>query len=97
MLDPKLIRNETEKVSKNLIKRQNDFDLADFIDAEESSRKYQTEIETLRSKKNKLSKEMGTADLDQALKKETIKKVNVINESLKVSETKFEQLSADVK
>ena len=49
MLDPKLIRNETERVSKNLIKRQNDFDLSHFIDAEESSRKFQTEIETLRS------------------------------------------------
>jgi len=97
MLDPKLIRNETEKVSKNLTKRQNNFDLADFIDAEESSRKFQTEIETLRSKKNKLSKEIGTADLDEALKKETIEKVNAINESLKVSETKFEQLSSDVK
>ena len=59
MLDPKLIRNETERVSKNLIKRQNDFDLSHFIDAEESSRKFQTEIETLRSKKNKLSKEIG--------------------------------------
>ena len=68
MLDPKLIRNETEKVSKNLIKRQNDFDLANFIDAEESSREIQTEIETLRSKKNKLSKEIGKADIDQALK-----------------------------
>ena len=97
MLDPKLIRNETEKVSKNLTKRQNNFDLADFIDAEESSRKFQTEIETLRSKKNKLSKEIGTADLDEALKKEAIEKVNAINESLKVSETKFEQLSSDVK
>ena len=97
MLDPKLIRNETERVSKNLIKRQNDFDLSHFIDAEESSRKFQTEIETLRSKKNKLSKEIGKTDLDEDLKKETIEKVNTINDSLKVSEAKFDQLSSDVK
>ena len=93
MLDPKLIRNETERVSKNLIKRQNDFDLSHFIDAEESSRKFQTEIETLRSKKNKLSKEIGKTDLDEDLKKETIEKVNTINDSLKVSNAKFDQLS----
>ena len=97
MLDPKLIRNETERVSKNLIKRQNDFDLSHFIDAEESSRKFQTEIETLRSKKNKLSKEIGKTDLDEDLKKETIEKVNTINDSLKVSNAKFDQLSSDVK
>ncbi len=97
MLDPKLIRNETEKVSKNLIKRQNDFDLANFIDAEESSREIQTEIETLRSKKNKLSKEIGKPDIDQALKQEAIEEVNTINESLKDSELKFEQISTDVK
>ena len=97
MLDPKLIRNETEKVSKNLIKRQNDFDLANFIDREESSREIQTEIETLRSKKNKLSKEIGKPDIDQALKQEAIEEVNTINESLKDSELKFEQISTDVK
>ena len=97
MLDPKLIRNETEKVSKNLIKRQNDFDLANFIHREESSREIQTEIETLRSKKNKLSKEIGKADIDQALKQEAIEEVNTINKSLKDSELKFEQISTDVK
>ena len=97
MLDPKLIRNETERVSKNLIKRQNDFDLNDFIDAEESSREIQTEIEALRSKKNKLSKEIGTADLDETLKQEAIKEVNKINEFLKSSELKYEQISTDVK
>ena len=56
MLDPKLIRSKTKKVAENLAKRDNDFDLGFFLDLEESSRKIQTEIETLRSEKNKLSK-----------------------------------------
>ena len=47
MLDPKLIRSKTKKVAENLAKRDNNFDLGVFLDLEESSRKIQTEIETL--------------------------------------------------
>ena len=97
MLDPKLIRSDTEKVSENLIKRQNDFDLSDFLHVEESSRKVQTEIESLRSRKNKLSKEIGSPDSDQSSKQKLIEEVNEINAALKTSEAKFQQLSAEVK
>ena len=79
MLDPKLIRSKTKKVAENLAKRDNDFDLGVFLDLEESSRKIQTEIETLRSEKNKLSKQISSSGLDETSKQQTIEKVNKIN------------------
>ena len=97
MLDPKLIRSKTKKVAENLAKRDNDFDLGVFLDSEESSRKIQTEIETLRSEKNKLSKQIGSSGLDETSKEQTIEKVNKINDSLKASESDFEKISQEVK
>ena len=97
MLDPKLIRSKTKKVAENLAKRDNDFDLGVFLDLEESSRKIQTEIETLRSEKNKLSKQIGSSGLDETSKQQTIEKVNKINDSLKASESDFEKISQEVK
>ena len=96
MLDPKLIRSKTKKVAENLAKRDNDFDLGVFLDLEESSRKIQTEIETLRSEKNKLSKQIGSSGLDETSKQQTIEKVNKINDSLKASESDFEKISQEV-
>ena len=97
MLDPKLIRSKTKKVAENLAKRDNDFDLGVFLDLEESSRKIQTEIETLRSEKNKLSKQIGSSGLDETSKQQNIEKVNKINDSLKASESDFEKISQEVK
>ena len=97
MLDPKLIRSKTKKVAENLAKRDNDFDLGVFLDLEESSRKIQTEIETLRSEKNKLSKQIGSSGLDETSKQQTIEKVNKINDSLKALESDFEKISQEVK
>ena len=43
MIDPKLIRHETQIVLDSLSKRKNDFNLDDYLLAEKASRKIQTE------------------------------------------------------
>ena len=97
MIDPKLIRHETQIVLDSLSKRKNDFELDDYLLAEEASRKIQTEVENLRSTKNKLTKKIGSSQLDEKAKGKIVDEVHEINESLKDSEAKLEGLSVEVK
>ena len=97
MIDPKLIRHETQIVLDSLSKRKNDFELDDYLLAEKASRKIQTEIENLRSTKNKLTKKIGSSQLDEKAKGKIVDQVHEINESLKDSEAKLEGLSVEVR
>ena len=97
MIDPKLIRHEAKIVLDSLSKRKNDFNLDDYLLAEKASRKIQTEIENLRSTKNKLTKKIGSSQLDEKAKGKIVDQVHEINESLKDSEVKLEGLSVEVK
>ena len=97
MIDPKLIRHETQIVLDSLSKRKNDFELDDYLLAEEASRKIQTEVENLRSTKNKLTKKIGSSQLDEKAKGKIVDQVHQINESLKDSEAKLEGLSVEVR
>jgi len=97
MIDPKLIRHETQIVLDSLSKRKNDFELDDYLLAEKASRKIQTEIENLRSTKNKLTKKIGSSQLDEKAKGKIVDEVHEINDSLKDSEAKLEGLSVEVR
>ena len=97
MIDPKLIRHEAKIVLDSLSKRKNDFELDDYLLAEEASRKIQTEVENLRSTKNKLTKKIGSSQLDEKAKGKIVDEVHEINDSLKDSEAKLEGLSVEVK
>ena len=97
MIDPKLIRHETQIVLDSLSKRKNDFELDDYLLAEEASRKIQTEVENLRSTKNKLTKKIGSSQLDEKAKGKIVDEVHEINDSLKDSEAKLEGLSVEVR
>ena len=97
MIDPKLIRHETQIVLDSLSKRKNDFNLDDYLLAEKASRKIQTEIENLRSTKNKLTKKIGSSQLDEKAKGKIVDEVHEINDSLKDSEAKLEGLSVEVR
>ena len=97
MIDPKLIRNEAKIVLDSLSKRKNDFNLDDYLSTEEASRKIQTEVENLRSAKNKLSKKIGSSELDEKAKRKMVDEVHEINESLKDAEATLEGLSVEVK
>ena len=97
MIDPKLIRNEAKIVLDSLSKRKNDFNLNDYLSREEAARTIQTKVENLRSSKNKLTKKIGSSELDAEAKEKIVGEVHEINESLKESEGTLEELSREVK
>ena len=97
MIDPKLIRHHTKIVLDSLSKRKNDFNLDDYLSTEEAARTIQTKVENLRSAKNKLSKKIGSSELDEKAKRKMVDEVHEINESLKDAEATLEGLSVEVK
>jgi len=97
MIDPKLIRHHTKIVLDSLSKRKNDFNLDEYLSTEEAARTIQTKVENLRSSKNKLTKTIGSSELDAEAKEKIVGEVHEINESLKESEATLEELSREVK
>ena len=97
MIDPKLIRHHTKIVLDSLSKRKNDFNLDEYLSTEEAARTIQTRVENLRSSKNKLTKTIGSSELDAEAKEKIVGEVHEMNESLKESEATLEELSREVK
>ncbi|GGE72815.1 serine--tRNA ligase [Streptosporangium jomthongense] len=61
MLDPKLVRNQTEEIARRLAIKHFAFDIAAFEKLEERRRALQVSTETLQSEQNKKSKSIGKA------------------------------------
>ncbi|MDN6318658.1 MAG: serine--tRNA ligase [Marinobacter sp.] len=61
MLDPKLVRNQTEEIARRLAIKNFVFDVAAFEKLEERRRAIQVSTETLQGEQNKKSKSIGKA------------------------------------
>jgi len=61
MLDPKLVRNQTEEIARRLAIKNFVFDVAAFEKLEERRRALQVSTETLQGEQNKKSKSIGKA------------------------------------
>lgn len=61
MLDPKLVRNQTEEIARRLAVKNFVFDVAAFEQLEERRRGLQVHTETLQGEQNKKSKSIGKA------------------------------------
>lgn len=61
MLDPKLVRNQTEEIARRLAIKNFVFDIAAFEKLEERRRAIQVSTETLQGEQNKKSKSIGKA------------------------------------
>ncbi|MDO6442438.1 serine--tRNA ligase [Marinobacter sp. 2_MG-2023] len=61
MLDPKLVRNQTEEIARRLAIKNFAFDVAAFEQLEERRRGLQVRTETLQGEQNKKSKSIGKA------------------------------------
>ncbi|WP_298447253.1 serine--tRNA ligase [uncultured Marinobacter sp.] len=61
MLDPKLVRNQTEEIARRLAIKNFVFDIAAFETLEERRRALQVSTENLQSEQNKKSKSIGKA------------------------------------
>ena len=61
MLDPKLLRNDSDTVAAQLARRGVDFDAAEFDSLEKKRKEIQVEVEELRNERNVRSKSIGKA------------------------------------
>ncbi len=89
MIDIKLVRENFAEVEKALSKRKEDFDLNKFKDLDEKRRELLAEVESLKSKQNKASKEIP------AMKKEGKDTTELMKEMKELS-SKIKELDANV-
>ena len=93
MLDPKIIRKETDKVRDALHKRAFDFDLDGYLEKDQKTRDLISTVEDLRSSKNAINKSIGKPELSDEEKSDLLSKVGQINKKLKDSEQSLNDLS----
>ena len=93
MLDPKIIRKETDKVRDALNRRASDFDLDGYLEKDQNTRDLITTVEDLRSSKNAINKIIGKPDLSDEEKSDLLSQVGQINKKLKDSEQSLNDLS----
>ena len=89
MIDIKLVRENFAEVEKALSKRKEDFDLNKFKDLDEKRRELLAEVESLKSKQNKASKEIPV------MKKEGKDTTELMKEMKELS-SKIKELDANV-
>ena len=94
MLDPKIIRKNSDRVKDSLKKRASDFDLDSYINIDQKTRELISAVEELRSSKNAISKNISNTDISQEEKSDLISQVGQINEKLKKSEESLNDLSS---
>jgi len=94
MLDPKIIRKNSDRVKESLKKRASDFDLDFYLNVDQKTRELILAVEELRSSKNVISKNISNTDISEEEKSDLISQVGQINEKLKISEESLNDLSS---
>lgn len=61
MLDPRLLRNDPERVARALARRGVEFNVADYMALERQRKELQQQVESLQAERNKRSKAIGQA------------------------------------
>ena len=97
MLDPKILRKETKKVSLSLEKRGSDFDLDSYLKMDQKMRDLISTVEELRSSKNNINKSIASPEISENDKSDLISEVGTINKKLKESEQSLNELSEQTK
>ena len=86
MLDPKIIRKDSDRVRGSLNKRASDFDLDSYLEIDQKNRDLISAVEELRSSKNAINKSIANPDLSDEERSDLISQVGEINKKLKDSE-----------
>ena len=94
MIDPKIIRKNTALISSSLHKRSSDFDLESFIEIDKKVREIQSNVEDMRSKKNLISKNIGSTEISENTKEELKTEMKSLNKTLKDSENNMSEMLA---
>ena len=94
MLDPKIIRKDSDRVRGSLKKRASDFDLDSYLEIDQKNRDLISAVEELRSSKNAINKSIANPDLSDEERSDLISQVGEINKKLKDSEESLNDLSS---
>ena len=96
MLDPKRIRDDRNYVAKNLARRGMKFNLDEVIELDSQRRKLQSQLDNLRSEKNRVSREIGLAKSKASALSESKSRMRELNQDLKNYEKKLNKLSSQL-
>ena len=96
MLDPKRIRADRKYVAKNLARRGVKINLDEVLALDSQRRQLQSQLDGLRSEKNKVSKKIGLAKSETEAVSESKSRMRALNQDLKNSEKKLNILSSQL-
>lgn len=96
MLDPRLLRNEPERVAAALARRGFKFDANGYAALEERRKVLQVETESLRNERNASSKSIGKAKAAGEDIQPLLDQVAELGEKLKKAEADFETVKAEL-
>jgi seryl-tRNA synthetase len=92
MIDPKLLRQSTEEVAENLLKRGVPFDVGGYRALDEQRKALQVEAESLRNEKNISAKSIGRAKAKGDDVKTLVATMKALGEKLHATETQLQRL-----
>ena len=95
MLDPKLIRDQPEKIKKMLQDRQVEFDFDKMLELDRKRRDLIKETDELRKKRNQMSVEIGEAKKSNNDASELLKQMGEISKNLDNLESAQKQVEID--
>lgn len=90
MLDPKLLRQHSKEVQKNLSKRGFQFDLETFTQLEEKRKHLQVKMQELQNERNQRSKAVGKAKANGQDVSDILKDLKTLSDDLKTTEEAFQ-------
>jgi len=96
MIDPKLLKQSTNEVSKNLARRGYEFDVEAYLSHEKLRKSFQIENEELKNKRNTVSKEIGIAKSKKQDASVLMKASDEINSLLTKSEKKLNDVLSKI-
>ena len=94
MLDLRLLQNNPEAVAKSLAARGSDIRVTDFTTLDERRRSLLTEVETLKSERNRISAEVGKAKREGREAEDLIASMGDTNERIKSLDQETETVKA---
>ncbi|HLX52318.1 MAG TPA: serine--tRNA ligase [Aquella sp.] len=96
MLDINLLRNDIEKIAKNVLQKKVKIDTALFNQLEANRKNIQVKMEELQAKRNSTSKQIGILKSKGEDTAEIFKQVANLGDELKNAETEFATLQTEI-
>jgi seryl-tRNA synthetase len=96
MLDPKLIRQDLQKVAELLKERGLTLDVARLNHLEEQRKIFQSDLQNLQNERNVNAKQVGQAKAKGESTDQLLQKVKELGDKLKVTDEKFVSIQAEL-